>query len=277
MVMMTPVLATALFLVQIDFPKIEQNREDYLREAAAELCDRAMDEMFGIAAPDKTLLVVPLAGDQNNIVTSELVSQIRGRGKFKVASSSSKLDQLLEWAGLKGQKEDITTSAEAIKAAQGARAQYVLFGRVAIDSRGSQRHKVGLTMHLRVVNATTGDGVFIGSFTNRTEFGLLSATRWKVWVKDQSLVARIVVWTIVMLVLPFVILMFQELLAESKPLVPVLMIVVFTGFDVLFAFVLMGFEISSVWAAGVFVVALASSLFWNLFVMSRVSAMAKSA
>lgn len=265
-------LAIGLIAVPQDIEDLtsqfEEKYVELVREAAQAVADQALEEMR-FAATNKSFLSLPLAGDSRGIVTEVLASRIAGSGKFKRVERTT-WDELREKLGLAEKVRAVTTSKEAIRIASDYGADYVLFGRAAIGARSRRKGKIDLEVRFRIVNVETGKGIFIGTYRTREEAGPLSITRQRMWIQDTSAVGRGIVWLIVMLSIPFVVLLFREVLGGSKPLLPVMLVVGFTGIDLLFAFVLMGFEIDGITKAGLFVVALASALFWNLFVVSKV-------
>lgn len=266
-------IVLCLLLLQ-DPGQFDPKYKDFI-EAAAEVVSReAVGDM--ISAPGGKLLVLPLAGDQGptrSLVTDELKDAIVGTGKFG-AIEATNTDKILEFLGLKGKIDQVTNLERAIELGVSYDADYVLFGRTDIDGRHPDKY-VAVNLHFRIVEVKSKKGFFIGSYSYKKEAGLFSPTHLKVKIKDMSVVWRVVIWMIVMLALPFVVVAFKEAASGSRPLLPVMMVVVFTGVDIFLAFALLGFSIENVFAAGMFVMSMAISLFWNLFVLAKIAQMSE--
>jgi hypothetical protein len=262
-----------LLLLQ-DPGQFDPKWEDLVRLAASRVAHQALEDMT--TAPRGKLLVIPLAGDsgeKRSIVTDELRRTLLSSGKFTAVESNT-IDKILEWLGMKGKIHEITAMEQAVQAGEAAEADYVLFGRTEIDSRFI-KDRLDVSLHFRIVNVKTKLGFFIGSYTTREEASIFSPTHWKVKIREIRPFWRLLLWTVVMLGLPFVVIAFKEAAAGSRPLLPVMMVVAFTAIDVFVCFALLGFDIDSVVTAGAFVIAMVVSLFWNLFVLSRIAQMSK--
>lgn len=260
-------------LLAQDPAQFDPKWEDFVRDAARKAVDKAVKDI--VNAPGGKLLVIPLTGDggkTRSLVTDELRGGLYSTGKFASIEQTS-IDKILEFLGMKGKIDEINNLEEAVKAGRSVDSDYVLFGRTIIDGRYAPH--VSVTLHFRIVNVKTKQGFFIGSYSTKEEGGLFSAAHWKVKIHDMSIVWRVVIWMIVALALPFVVIAFKEAAAGSRPLMPVMMVVAFTGMDIFLAFALLGFDIDNVVAAGMFVVAMAVSLFWNLYVLAKIAQMSE--
>lgn len=267
--------AISAFTAAQDPFQFEEKYDPLVQEAARNVAVEAVREMR-FSHSDRTLLIVPLTGDVKEIVTNTLGSAILNTQKF-VGVQRSTWDEIMTKLGIKDPIRQVQSSKEAIRVGRAYKADYVLFGRVYPGLLHREQGKVDLEVHFRIVKVPTeGDtieGVFIGTYRTREEPGLLSIVHHRIWIREYSPVTRIIVWAIVMLSLPFAILMFKEMIGGSKPLLPVIFVVLFTGADILLSFVMMGFEIDGIFQAGLFVFGMASSLFWNLFVVAKVGQM----
>jgi hypothetical protein len=256
----------------------EEKYHALISEAGRSVAQQAMEEMrFSFA--DKSILVIPLTGDTSDIVTNLLSQAILGSGKF-VEVRRSTWDDIMTRLGIREPIRQVQVSRQAVEIAQSYGADFVLFGRVYPGLLHRERGKIDLELHFRIVRVPKREeksapiqGVFIGTYRTREEPGLLSIVHHRMWIREYSAVGRVIFWAIAMLALPFLVLMFKEMVAGSKPLLPVIFVVLFTGADILLAFVLMGFEIDGMFQAALFILAMASALFWNLFVVAKVGQM----
>lgn len=256
----------------------EQKYRDLIAEAARSVVQQALEEMrFSFA--DKSLLVIPLTGDTNDLVTNVLGQAILGSGKF-VEVRRGTWEDLMTKLGLRDPIRQVQGAKQAIEIARSFGADFVLFGRVYPGLLHRERGTIELELHFRIIRVPKTEekidaiqGVFIGTYRTREEPGLLSIVHHRMWIREHSPVGRAIFWAIVMLGLPFAVLMCKEMVTGSKPLLPVIFVVLFTGADILLAFALMGFEIDGMFQATLFIVAMASALFWNLFVVAKVGQM----
>jgi hypothetical protein len=247
--------------------------EGVVRETARDVADKAIKDMP--PAPRGRLLIIPLVGDQGekqSIVTDELGRAIFSTGKFSAIEKTA-WDKIRELFGVRGVVEEVANLEKAVEVGIAADADYVLFGRTIIDTRYA-KDRVDVTIHFRIANVKSKQGYFIGSYTSRVG-GFFSTAHLKAKIRDMNVVWKVVIWVIVMLALPFVVMAFKEAAGGSRPLLPVMMVVGFTGIDIFLAFAMLGFEIGTVIEAALFVVSMAVSLFWNLFVLSKIAQMSE--
>ena len=257
-----------LWVLLQDPGQFDPKWEDVVKGAAARVSEQAVQDI--ISAPRGKLVIIPLAGDQGkerNLVTEELRAAVMATGKFEPPDKDW-WDWVLDKIG-RGKIENFNSLEKAVEVGLAAKADYVLFGRTVIDGRFPPRFVV--TLHFRIVDVKTKKGFFIGSYSTREEKSILSTAQWKVWMRDKSVAGRLVIWFVVMLVMPFIVLAFKEAASGTRPLLPVMMIVAFTAIDVFLSFSFLGFDIDSVMSAGVFVVSMVMSLFWNLYVLTKIS------
>lgn len=272
-------LTATLWMVvgQEEFQPEEKYRA-LIAEAGRSVAQQALEEMR-FSFSDKSLLVIPLTGDTNDIVTNILGQAILGSGKF-VEVRRGTWDEVMTRLGLREPIRQVQSSRHAIEIAQSYGADFVLFGRVYPGLLHRERGRIELELHFRIVRVPKKEekaagiqGIFIGTYRTREEPGLLSIVHHRIWIREYSPIGRLMLWAIVTLSLPFVALMFKEMVTGSKPLLPVIFVVLFTGVDILFAFILMGFEIDGMFQAALFIAAVGSALFWNLFVVAKVGQM----
>jgi hypothetical protein len=212
------------------------------------------------------ILIIPLDGNISALATEEFAHRIEVSARFQKVEQG-KFDKILEWLGVKKELKEIQTAADARAAAKKAGADYALFGRVFLDPR-ELPGKCILDVRCRIVSAD-GHGVHIGTYKTEESFSAIGTTRFRIWMNDRSAIWRILIWLMVAGLLPLVALLLRESLAESRPVVPALLLALLTLVDLLFAWFLMGLDIDGIFQAVLFLLAIGISVVWNLFFMRR--------
>jgi hypothetical protein len=251
----------------------QEEKYEPLLESSAEEVAKNVAEEIRYGNPKAKLVILPLLNDNRSLtVTNSIRSQIASSGKLIVVEKAGFWQRVKEFFTSRDPLAETARSAsEAIQIARETDADFVLFG--VVEKRQPKPERYELEIKVRIVHIRTGDGILAGQYSNALEKGVLSLPYYRVWLYDKSTFLKILVWLIFMMVLPFVVLLFKEVAYGSRPLIPVIFVVAFTGLDVLLAYALAGFEFATLWSIMLFVLALAASIFWNLFIMNKIYAM----
>ncbi|NUN50744.1 MAG: hypothetical protein HUU15_18210 [Candidatus Brocadiae bacterium] len=215
----------------------------------------------------RSLAVAPFRNDPDGLVATALTEQLEARGLFDVVEKPTWREW---WDKIVGNDKDSPIGADkAIEFGKKLEAECVMFGRVealVVDEGRSYAD-----VKIRIVDVKTGDGIFIGRYRTNLDKSVFSIPYFRVWIYDTSVFVRILIWTVGLLILPFMALLARERLSQSAPIVSIGLMLFMTGVDMVLALLLMGFEADSLLKWGLLVGALAASIFYNLTILAKVA------
>lgn len=238
-----------------------------LKKAVAEDAARMASEDMHFRIKGRKLVVAPFRNDPDGIVVAALKERLAAAGHFDIVEAGM-LREL--WDKIVGNdKEAPITAEKAIELGKKLGAEAVMFGRVetlAVDEGRSI-----CDVKLRIVVVSDGEGLFIGRYRTDLEKSVFSIPHFRVWIYDTSIFVRILIWTVALLILPFLTLLARETLQSAAPVVPIAIVLTITVADILLALLLMGFEANSIFKWILLVAALAVSIFYNLMILAKVA------
>lgn len=249
--------------------------EPFEKDAAEAIGRKLTEEIQLSVRPGARIrmLIMPLLGDSvNQNVSTAVKDAVRNSSTFIVDEvSESTLSKLLnKILGDNANKKSISTVDEAIASGREREANAVLFGEVRKNYMDPEKGRYVIDTWVKIVDVKSGGYLFVGSYTNVAEPGLLSAPGIQVALYDVGTFKRIMMWVIFLLVLPLVVLFFKEAAFGNRPLVPSILMVCFTGLDLLFAYVLLNFSLDSVGSVLLFTLSILFSILWNLFILNKI-------
>lgn len=268
-----PIIAAMLFTTGVLGQATKY--EPYEKDAAQAIGRKLAEEIQVTIRPGARIkmLILPLVGDSiNQNISSAVKDAIRNSSTFVVDEvSESTLSKLLnKILGDNANKKTISTVDEAIASGREREANAVLFGEVRKNYMDPEKGQYVIDTWVKIVDVKSGNYMFVGSYTNISEPGLLSAAGIQVALHDVGAFKRIMMWVIFLLVLPLVVLFFKEAAFGNRPLVPAVLMVCFTGLDLLFAYVLLNFSLDSVGSILLFTLSILISIVWNLFILNKI-------
>lgn len=222
----------------------------------------------------RRLCVAPFRNDPEGLVTKAFSDAITGNGNFDLVTKSTIREW---WDAIVGNNKDAPlTWKQAVELGNKLDAECVLFGRVE-SMRVDEGHSE-CDVSIRIINVKddpagmrAGDGIFIGRFRTKIEESFLSGPYFEVWIGSTSLWIRVLIWVVALLILPFLTLLAREHLAQAAPIVPIGLMILITGMDMVLALFMMGFAAKGILAWVLIVGALAVSIFYNLTILAKVA------
>lgn len=217
----------------------------------------------------RSLAVLPLTGDGTGFVTIRLRERISASGKYQILEESF-LRKLLREV----RKETIATSQlnDAVTIARKLGVDAVIFGEMREFTVSDDA--ATLKLELRMAERESGQAVFARSYTERVGGTRMTSTYWRARLADSPAGARIITWVMFTLLLPLVTApLVRRLAAEESNTVNLLMLLGYTLVDMLAAAFLTGFWIPSPWTAGLLLLALSGSGYYNYWIASFIDRM----
>jgi hypothetical protein len=228
------------------------------RNMAQRVCARAVDEIprrNGIPS----IAVLDLAGDVQGLVTGLLRDRIAATGEFRLMDEPF-FRKLLREFGKDG--APITKLADAVATAREIGVDLIIFGE--IPEFAVRQEFASLRLELRVAERASGQALFARSYAENIGGNGLASSYWRARIADSSKGRRIFIWVAFALLLPLVSLpLIRRLLAEDSNLINLAVLLAYTIVDMLFALLLTGFWIPTLWTAGILILALAASGYYN--------------
>jgi hypothetical protein len=216
-----------------------------------------------------SLAVLDLVGDEQGYVTRLLREKIAASGGYRVLEEAF-LRKLLREFG--GQSLSVTRLEDAVAAARRIGVDLILFG--DIPEYGVKETTGSLKLELRMAERATGQAIFAQTFAEEIGGSLVLSSYWRARIADSSKGRRIFIWIVFTLLLPLVTIpLIRRLTFEESNLVNLAMLAGYTVVDMLLALLLTGFWIPTIWTAGILILALATSGYYNYHVASLVERM----
>jgi hypothetical protein len=235
------------------------------RNLAQRVCAKAADELprrNGIPS----IAVLDLAGDVQGLVTNLLRDRIAATGEFHLMEEPF-LRKLLREFGKDG--APITRLADAVATARETGVDMIVFGE--IPEFAVRQDSAALKLELRMAERASGQAIFARSYFESVGGGGLASSYWRARIADSSKGRRIFIWVAFTLLLPLVSFpLIRRLLSEDSNLLNLVLLLAYTIVDMLFALLLTGFWIPTVWTAGILVLALAASGYYNYRIAAMV-------
>ncbi len=246
----------------------EDGRGFMQRNLAERLCAKVAGDL-----PKKegvpSLAVLELAGDRQGNVTKLLREKIAASGEFRVLEEPF-LGKLLREFG--GQGISVTRLEDAVAAARRIGVDLVLFGEIP---EYDVKERTGtLKLELRVAERATGQAIFAQTFAEEMGGSLILSSYWRARIADSSKGRRIFVWIVFALLLPLLTIpLIRRLISEESNILNLATLLGYTIVDMLLALLLTGFWIPTIWTAGILILALAGSGYYNYRIASIVERM----
>lgn len=245
-------------------------KESLARDVAKKACDEMQFRWRG-----RKLAVAPFRNDPDGLVTTAFKDAISSKGDFEIVAPGT-IREI--WDKIVGNdKEAPLTAKQAIELGQKLGAECVLFGRVETLAVDEGRSFCDVKIRIIEIDKNApekSNGLFIGRYRTNLEKSLFSVPYFRVWIYDTSKFVRVLIWCVALLILPFLTLLAREHLSQAPPIVPIGLVIVMTGLDMVLALLLMGFEAGSILSWGLLVGALAVSIFYNLTILAKVAQLA---
>jgi hypothetical protein len=235
------------------------------RNLAERVCSEAVGDL-----PKReglpSIAVLNLTGDQQSFVTKLLREKIASSGEYRVLEESF-LHKLLREFG-----KDNASSArleDAVATARQIGVDFIIFGE--IPEFTAKDNAATLKLELRMAERTSGQAIFAHSYSEDIGGSLVLSAYWRARIADSSKGRRIFIWITFMLLLPLgTIPLIRRLTAQDSNLLNLALLLGYTFLDMLVALLLTGFWIPTLWTAGILILALASSAYYNYRIASFV-------
>jgi hypothetical protein len=228
------------------------------RSLVDRVCTKVVDDLprkNGVAS----VAVLDFAGDVQGFISNHLRERIAAAGEFKVLDEIFFRKLLREFGKDQG---PITRLADAVEAARAIGVDLVVFGE--IPEFAARQEAAALSMEVRVAERASGQAVFAQSYRERLGDTWLGSAYWRARIADSSKGRRIFIWVAFTLLLPLLTIpLIRRLVAVDSNMVNLAWLLGYTIVDVLFALLLTGFWIATVWTAVVLILALAGSAYYN--------------
>jgi hypothetical protein len=228
------------------------------RKVAEQVCSKAVGDLP--AKPGvRNVAVAAIQGDETGFVTAQLRDRIGASGKYEVIEQSFFQKLLREF----GREEaPVLTLADAVALGRKLGVDAVIFGTIpeyALKEQGAT-----VRLELRMAERESGNAIFAKSYMENLGGGLASPSHWRARMADSSKGRRIFVWVCFALLLPLITApLIRRIAAEESNAFNLAMLVAYTLVDILIAFALTGFWIPTLWTAGILLLALAASAYYN--------------
>jgi hypothetical protein len=244
----------------------EEDRLGYMRRRLAERVTTSAIADLPRRDVVKTVAVLPLAGDPEGMLTRLLREKLAASGKYELLEESFFRKLLGEFGRT---EEPVARLAEAVALARKLGVDAVVFGEVP-EFRSSEQ-ETAVKLELRMAERASGEAVFARAYSERMEGSRLSGSHWRARIADSSKGRRIFLWVCFALLLPLVTFpLIRRITAEESNALNFLMLAGYTLVDVLAALALTGFWIPTLWTAGILLLALAASAYYNYRIASLI-------
>ena len=221
---------------------------------------------------EQTVAVLRLENDPGGFLTGLIDHKIRESGEFVTLSPS--LAQRV-FAEIHPQEaKSVATMEDALAVARGMGVDRAVFGVLVEFTGGTSEAR--LRLDLRVVDRASGQAVFARSYDERSGGGVLAPVHWRARLADSSKGLRILVWVAAALLLPLVTApIIRRLTAIESNGVNLTLLAAYTLVDVLFALLLTGFWVATLWTTLLLLAALVGSLWYNYRVATAIDELSR--
>jgi len=239
------------------------------RNLAEQVCTEAADDLpqrSGVG----TLAVLDLGGDSNDgYVTSILRRQVEATGKYRLIDESF-FRRLLREVGK--DSGPISRLSDAVATARQLGVDAVIFGE--IPEYTARKDAARIRLELRMAERDSGQAVFVREYARDLGGSWTGTSYWRARIADSSKGRRIFIWVVFTFLLPLVTVpLIRRLTAVDSNLLNLGLLLGYTLLDMLLALVLTGFWIPTLWTAGILLLALAASGFYNYRIASFIEQM----
>jgi len=238
------------------------------RKLADRLCSQAAKDL-----PKKgggqSLAVLSFAGDGTGYVTRLLRDKIEAVGEYRLLEDSFFRKLLREFGN-----EDVAVSllTDAVATARKVGVDLVVFGEIPEFTAGEDR--ATFKLEVRMAERESGQAIFARSYSDRIGGSTEVNSYWRARLADSSKGRRIFIWVAFTLLLPLAsVPLIRCLTAASSNMINLLMLLGYTLVDMLVALLLTGFWIPTLWTAGILLLALGASSYYNYRVASFIEEM----
>jgi len=217
--------------------------ERYVVERATENAAEALSAKL----PMRTVLLMPLAGDDDGYVTMQLTDRLEAVGDFEVYRKKdlgafetilAKVKAFMNDVLGTGRLADVR-AAPALEAAKRVSAPAVIFGKVTERTAAGGRTKVGIA--LRAVKTDDGNTILAKAFEADVRRSFTSGAYRRIWMRSRAWWGRLLLWAGLVALLPLVTGRFaRPLLARESNAVNAAVMGLYLVFDVLLAWLLLG-------------------------------------
>jgi hypothetical protein len=266
--MIKPIIFIALGLTMLfESYRVFGPTEDSLgfmrRNLAEQICSEAAEDLpqrQGIS----TLAILDLAGDSGDLYISNTLRQrVQATGKYRMIEETFFRKLLREFGK---DNAPIARLADAVTAARQLGVDAVLFGE--IPEFTAQKDSAALKLELRMAERDSGQAVFVRSYSSSR------ADTLRARIADSSKGRRIFIWVLFTILLPLVTVpLIRRLTAIDSNLMNLGLLIGYTLLDMLVAVLLTGLWIPTMWTAGILLLALATSGYYNYRIASFIEQM----
>jgi hypothetical protein len=266
--MVKPLIFVAMGLVMLFesyrvFGPMEDSLGFMRRTLAEQVCSEAAEDLpqrQGVS----TLAILDLAGDSSDgFVTNTLRQRILTTGKYRLIEESFFRKLMREFGR---DSAPISRLTDAVAAARQLGVDAVLFGE--IPEFTAQKDAAALKLELRMAERDSGQAVFVRSYSSSR------ADNMRARIADSSKGRRIFIWVLFTFLLPLVTVpLIRRLTAVDSNLLNLGLLLGYTLLDMFAAVLLTGFWIPTLWTAGILLLALACSGYYNYRIASFIEQM----
>jgi hypothetical protein len=228
------------------------------RNLADRICTKVVDDLprrNGVPS----VAVLDFAGDFQGVVSRMLRERIASTGEFQVLEDNFFRKLLREFGK---DNAPITRLGDAVATAREIGVDLVVFGEIP-EFVARQEFAV-LNMEVRVAERESGQAIFAQRYGERLGSTWLGSAYWRARIADSSKGRRIFIWIAFTLLLPLVTIpLIRRLVAVDSNLINLALLLGYTILDMLFALLLTGFWIATIWTTMILILALAGSAYYN--------------
>jgi hypothetical protein len=263
-----PIMFVAVGLVMLFesyrvFGPIEDSLGFMRRNLTDQICTEAAEDLpqrQGVA----TLAILDLAGDSSDRYISNMLRQrVQATGKYRLIEESFFRKLLREFGK---DAAPISRLTDAVVTARQLGVDAVLFGE--IPEFTARKDGAALKLELRMAERDSGQAVFVRSYASQ------KGDTFRARVADSSKGRRIFVWIMFTFLLPLVTVpLIRRLTSIDSNLMNLGLLLGYTLLDMFVAVLLTGFWIPTLWTAGILLLALAGSGYYNYRIASFIEQM----
>jgi hypothetical protein len=233
------------------------------RNLAERVCTEAVGDLpkrEGVPS----IAVLDLTGDQQSFITKLLREKIAASGEFRVLDETFFHKLLREF----GKDHEFSARLEdAVATARQIGVDLIVFGE--IPEFTAKDDAATLKLELRMAERASGQAIFAHSYSESIGGSLVLSAYWRARIADSSKGRRMFIWIAFTLLLPLgTIPLIRRLTAQDSNLLNLAVLLGYTILDMLVALLLTGFWIPTLWTAGILILALVSSAYYNYRIAS---------
>jgi len=212
----------------------------------------------------RSVVMLHFEGDSTGYLSDRLRSTLEQRGTLDLLDHTT-VEKVRLLANL---PESARISRDtAINIAQSRKANAVLFGR--INNFESTPNEVNLDLDYYLTSATSGQTIYSGQYSNNNKARELLSNETITAVRSVPWVKRCLGWMLVVLLLPiFTIGFIRMMVARRSNTVNAFVLTIYTMFDTIMAYLLVGASLSTLLPVICFLLAVLAAFSYNVWVMA---------